>query len=376
MNYEPRHISVLSSLLSFNKSSHLSIADHEIEEMLEEAKIHGVISLIYERLCLLETQMDEKHYQRIFNGAKNRNLSNAICMSLIHKEAFELINELNINGIQYIVLKGFALAYDTYSKPHLRPSVDIDIMIKAEDIERSKAMFLKKGFHNIKAWEPKEVHLQFTYSKPLAPNITCHFDIHREISNDHEVADLLPFHDIYNNHRITEFDNSEFKSISRPYAFIHASIHFLRHKYRKDMVRLIWLYDLVVVAERMSIAESEELTLLVKNKCISNIIIEAIDDTQVHFQSEQLGTLKNKIQKLPSGNKLDYLLDNKKNGVQRFIRQLKSTKSIRSSLILVWETLFPPKEQIYSKYGKVNNKLLWFYYAKRTVNGILKWVRK
>ncbi|MBL4630163.1 MAG: nucleotidyltransferase family protein [Paraglaciecola sp.] len=249
-------------------------------------------------------------------------------------------------------------------------------MIEEKDIERSKVIFLKNGYHNIKEWEPKEVHLQFTYSKSLAPNITCHLDIHRLISNDHEVSSLLSFDDIYNDHCITKFGNSWFKSVSRPYAFIHASIHFLRHKYRKDVVRLIWLYDLFAIAEKMTIAEREELISLVKSKCISNIIIEAIDDTWVYFESEQLNTLRNRIQNLPTGNKLDYLLDNNKNGLQRFTRQLKSTKSFSRAVTLVWETLFPPKEQLYLKYGKVNNKLLWLYYIKRAVYGILKWARK
>ncbi|MEP1444776.1 MAG: nucleotidyltransferase family protein [Paraglaciecola sp.] len=353
----------------------MSDLEFDVEEILEEAQIHGIIPLIYKRFCDSQTQINGDFYQRIFNGVKNRNLSGAICTSLIHKETFELLNKLNANKIRYIVLKGFALAHDTYSNPHLRPSVDIDIMIEEKDIERAKEIFLQNEYHNIKEWEPKEVHLQFTYSKTIAKNITCHLDIHRLISNDHEVSNLLPFNEIYSNHAIINAGNTWFKSISRPYAFIHACIHFLRHKYRKEMVRLIWLYDLVAIAEKMTIAERDELISIVKRKSISNIIIQAIDDTSENFQSEHLNALRNIMQHLPVARKLNYLLDDNKNGLQRFIRQMQATKKISSAVTLLVETLFPPKEQIYLKYGKINNKLLWLYYTKRLAKGILKWLR-
>lgn len=376
MNYEIRHLSILSFLLSSNKNSDLSIADRDPEEMLEEAEIHGIISLLYDRLCISGPRNDEQLFQLFLNGLKNKNLSSALRTNVIHQEAFDLLNELNTNNIHYVVLKGFALAYDIYSKSYLRPSVDIDILIEDKDIERSKVIFLKKGYQNIKEWEPKEVHLQFTYSKPLLQNITCHWDVHRAISNDHEVSNLLPFSEVYARHSITKVGETWFKSISRPHAFIHASIHFLRHKYRKDTVRLIWLYDLFVLADKMTIAESDELILLVKSKGLANIIMQAIEDTLVHFPSEYLNILKNKVQKLPAGNKLNYLLADSSNGLQRFARQLKSTKSISSAFVLVRETLLPPKEQIYSKYGNVSSKLLWLYYIKRVVSGMVKWVRK
>lgn len=365
---------MLSGLFNINKANDVIFTESQAKILVEQADIHGVVPLLYEHLRHVDYQQNNKEFRFFVNELKKLNLSRTMCAQVIHKEALSLLKTLNINDISYLVLKGFSLAYTTYAEPQLRPAVDIDIIIKNADIDRAKVIFEKNGYRNIKMWEPKEVHHQFTYSKKLLENVICHWDVHKTISNDNDVSQLLPFEEIYRHRYSTAVGDAWFTSISKPYAFIHASIHFLRHKYRKDTVRLVWLYDLRALANAMTIAEREELVLLVQHKNIDQLIVQAIANVQVHFQSELLISLKNQIQQSSSGDALSYLLDGNRNGLQRFIHQLKSTANIRSAITLITETLIPPKEQIYIKYGVVSNKVLWFFYLKRIVIGFKKWL--
>lgn len=72
----------------------------------------------------------------------------------------ELAEALNANGIDFIPLKGILLAKLVYEDIGLRPMVDIDLMVRTKDIEKTKDVLLENGWKLKKAvFKSKSVDL-------------------------------------------------------------------------------------------------------------------------------------------------------------------------------------------------------------------------
>src|SRR5512143_3479017 len=49
-------------------------------------------------------------------------------------------------GVQMLLLKGTALAYTHYPRPHLRPRNDVDLLVRPADLARVGAVLVSAGF--------------------------------------------------------------------------------------------------------------------------------------------------------------------------------------------------------------------------------------
>jgi len=347
----------------------IKVIDQNNELLITICNEHRAIPLFY-------NSYNKIHSKDIvfFKKLQQKFYANLACQKIIDLTIFQLLRDFNNKNIKYITLKGFALANSIYTEPYMRPFVDIDILLNVEDIAKAKKVFIQHDFINTRGWQPKYIISQFTMYKQLSKKLFCYFDVHEKISNDPKLAALITYQDAYKTSYIKSVEGLDITMISHINAFIHSCFHLVRHQYQGDLVRIAWLYDLYLLLSILNKTEQESLLVLINQKALNNVVKKALSIALMHFPKEEISKFDNQINTI-EGSPFDYLLS-AQNGISRFVFKLKATENMTSLWWLIKETIIPPRAEIENKYGRQQTYFLPFFYIKRFIFGVIKWLKK
>jgi hypothetical protein len=346
----------------------------KVINFVEQANENRVLPLIY---CNLQSakHLNNEIITELYSRLKKQFLNQIGCSQLLEQQMLSVVNLLNKHDIGYVVLKGFSLSHLIYEYSYLRPFVDIDIFISKSSTDEVKAVLQSIGFYNPNSWEPDSIRGQFTLKKLISERLSCYLDIHFEISNDINLQKVITFDEAYFNRTIHQVKNANINLNSLYLCFIHACFHMIKHEHQGDKVRLVWLYDLFLMLQKFDGTDIKNIKELVVKKEIETVVEHAVKLVSIVFKLDEVREefMFNRDGKTP--DKYEYLLIGQTKGITRFLKQLTLLSSFKAKIHYIFETVFPPKQIIYNKYGKVSNMLLCFYYIKRLIGGIIKWLR-
>jgi len=213
----------------------------EWEFFLSESAAEKIQPLLYEELAgkQLLPQSIEGVLENEYQSSAQKNLF------LLH-ELGNVINCLSQAGIEAVVLKGAALLENIYGNIAARPMLDLDLLIKKEQVPRAVQLLLEEGYHQ--DIEPQagsallyenELLLLKSGIKPIQLEIHWHlFDspyYQREVNLDW----------FWEQSSSVEFGNFRGR-IFRPEALLlHLFGHLALH--HSDQPSILWLVDLAEV---------------------------------------------------------------------------------------------------------------------------------
>ncbi|HZX15061.1 MAG TPA: nucleotidyltransferase family protein [Thermodesulfobacteriota bacterium] len=113
-------------------------------EVLEASFWHGIAPLLYHNLKGLDEARSIP--QDIMSHLKNAYYECLVNNMNFYVELQRVLEAFHEKGIEVIVLKGAALAKTVYGNIALRPMVDIDLMIKKEDLDNSEKVISELGY--------------------------------------------------------------------------------------------------------------------------------------------------------------------------------------------------------------------------------------
>ena len=129
--------------------------------LLERARTHGLIPLLYHRLRALD-------FRGVPQPARRELMDtfgiNAIRNVLLTQELVRVLAQLGAAGVPVIPLKGIALAESLYGDAALRTCADLDILIHPKDLAESLRLLRSSGYKTRFA-EPSLVPLLARYGK-------------------------------------------------------------------------------------------------------------------------------------------------------------------------------------------------------------------
>jgi hypothetical protein len=210
-----------------------SLTADEVRAIVE----HGVGPLVYARLRLPQLRQDA-----IYAAAHE---------PLRSSDLAEVLSALAGRGVEALIMKGTALAYDLYPAPELRPRSDTDLLIARDDLAAVRATMLDLGFEELPSSGDEHGLRQAVFTR--APGMV--YDVHWAATN-------IPAFDA-----VLRFEELRLRSIALPRlgqhargllhvdALLLACIHRVAHHHDSD--RLIWLVDIDLLRERMSRQEHE-----------------------------------------------------------------------------------------------------------------------
>ncbi|MEA2166305.1 MAG: hypothetical protein QOK37_4432 [Thermoanaerobaculia bacterium] len=207
--------------------------------LLESIELHGIAPLVYARLSSTGESWP------LHAALRDSAIRAAAGEGLRLADLRTLLDAFADRGIRVLIIKGSALAYDVYDAPELRPRGDTDLLIAEEDYDAMRTIMRELGYGS-----------QLTSGDTLAVRQQSFrrgghvYDVHWDVTNSAVVRDALPFEELlYRAIAVPRISEYAFAP-SHADALLLACLHRVAHHH--DNERLIWLYDLHLLRERMS----------------------------------------------------------------------------------------------------------------------------
>lgn len=234
------------------------------EDILDKAMLSNITKNQYRLNNILENE--EK---AIFSQAKQNLLSGFLLKSLIFSENSSLENKLKIShsnyqlkslvmmeelnkinklfndlSIDFIIVKGIALKILNIYPSKERESIDLDIIVKKEDINRAyEAMkSLKYSYYEKDASDSSKYIGNMHHLPPLSSNNGVIVEIHQRLTK-HEIYKVCPFKDIFTN----TYKKGNYLTLQPEYLISHSLYHgYLHH----NNVNPIYIIDILNIDKK------------------------------------------------------------------------------------------------------------------------------
>ncbi|GAA6184555.1 nucleotidyltransferase family protein [Aliiglaciecola sp. NS0011-25] len=355
----------LSKLILADLTSLQSIGMQDAQALTDIAIEHGVAALLAQ--VLEHHKLKRTFFASLINYQMHQSLRN----QLLEQQFHQTLTQLTESGVQFVVLKGYALGHTVYTSPLLRTKSDVDIFINSDDKNEIIEVFESMGFRNPRGWNPTAIINQFSMRETLSPGVNVDFDIHLRLSNELGVENILKFDELANAADTKTLRNIPL--VCKSHGLIHAIVHLLHHRNVGDAVKLIWLYDLLLLCRQMTHSEKAHFRQCVDEKGLGTLAKFALELANSYFKDESIHRVLGLIDGASSNPELIYLttIDSRSKQLQRSLQQ---RKSLPEKWLFIKETAFPPAQEIYQKYGKQPGYLMPFFYIRRLIGGVIKYL--
>ncbi len=246
----------------------LSSATVDWEYLFLLARRHSVAPLVY---LQLKRHASNLVPDSILRHLKQEYQSNSARNVVLSAELCRLIRLFAESGIEAVPYKGPLLALVAYDDLSLRRFVDLDIMVRKEDVSNARDLLLAEGYAPAKSLSRYQQdvlmytqhNLQFTRN-----NRQLIVELHWEVAS-HLFASSVQAADLWQNLVTVDFNSTTIKTLSPDDLLFSLCVHGSRHLWE----RLAWICDVAelisrrslnwtALMERAELADSERMFLL------------------------------------------------------------------------------------------------------------------
>lgn len=189
--------------------------------------------------------------------------------ALRRRELIAVLDALAAQRIEPILLKGTPLAYTVYEEPGLRPRGDTDLLIRREQRESVRRVMASLGYRATNYSDGEFLFHQFEMAKDDAFGVPHALDFHWKISTESVFADLLDYEELAGESASVPALGPHARGAGRVHALLLACVHPVMH--HRDHERLIWLYDIHLLASRLAPPEFDGFARLALRKGVATI---------------------------------------------------------------------------------------------------------
>jgi hypothetical protein len=305
-------------------------------------------------------------------------IRNQVAIDEITRDELEgVLAALFESGIDPVLFKGAALAYSHYSDPSLRPRVDTDLLIDAKEIDHACAILERLDYQRAPFVAGDLVMYQVPYVKTDRRGVQHAVDVHWKISNAQVLANVLTIDEIRAEAASVAALGQGARAAGSVHALLLACIHRAgHHGPAVNEERLIWLYDIHLLAEALDVAEQAAFVDLAKAKQLTAVCTDALALAERCFHGRAAREFSQRLMRAGSAKhepSAVYVA-----GGMRKIDVLRSDLGAlgwRQRIKLLREHVLPPRAYMRQVYGVSSPVLLPFYYVWRFARGASAWWR-
>ncbi len=207
-------------LLATLRGAHTAVPESvNWEALLDLADSHRVLPIFCRNLA----------------GASPEALTDAVRVqwadaAFLASELQGLLREFSLRGVEVLPLKGPLLGAALYGSPTLRPSDDLDLLVRREDFAQAQSLLTHLGF--TPAYEPDDYH------QTLHRGDTCvelHFAVAPPSSPSMDLAGA------WRRARVVQFRGEKARCFAKPDLLVYLTLHGVKHEF----ARLLWVLDVV-----------------------------------------------------------------------------------------------------------------------------------
>ncbi len=345
------------------------LSDSDWDEFIEQSDRHGIAPLLYHRFMITgatahipDRVMEE--FQRLYrdNAWKNTQL---------YHEASKVFRILRSEGIPVIVLKGAVLAEIIYHSIALRPMLDVDILLKAEDMLRANKVLSQSGYKSdIASFFSKRYMLwrrHVTYSDEAG---RIYVQVHPRIA---EFPDL----NYWKNAVHAKIASTDVLMLGAEDFLLHLCLHVDHHIRDSGLAELIRWYDIAEVLKHYEKEFNWDYVIrIAKEKKVEGVIRSILHVINEWFNGNVPVDILDQLREngtVISINDMPYIVkeltSKKKSHDSRTLLPsllfIPRIPSIHNKVYHIFRIIFPCREFMMQHYSVIRPKCVYFYYLIR-----------
>jgi hypothetical protein len=249
------------------------------DAVLTGADAHGLAPLLHWRLRAVPGVPEA-----LREALRQRALQAAAIELARRAELVRVLALLHAQGLEPVLLKGAALAHTLYPEPHLRPCVDVDLMVAPAQRGAVAALLRAEGYATTAFQGGELVNAQSSYWRDLPAGAAMTFDVHWRIATSPLFAHVLTHAWLRGRARPVLPLGPHALGPAPVDALLHGCLHragvVARHP-RGD--RLIWLHDLHLLAAPLDRAGWDEFLELCGRHRVRGLCRRALEAVAAAF---------------------------------------------------------------------------------------------
>lgn len=196
-------------------------------------------------------------------------------------ETRAVLDALTHAGVTPILIKGTPLAYTLYDAPHLRSREDTDLLITPRDVDVARQVLASLGYSATVYCH--ELFSQFEMQKVDDFGVCHAFDVHWKISTQAVFERVLTHGEMLPRTQSVPALGPNAMSLGVVDALLLACIHPAMH--HRNEQRVLWIYDVHLLAGALSTEQFQEFTALARQKEIAGVCAHQLRIAQTVFQT-------------------------------------------------------------------------------------------
>jgi hypothetical protein len=288
------------------------------------------------------------------------------------QEIIAAIDGLTSKGVHPVLLKGTALAYSAYATPCARPRSDTDLFIRRDEVDTARRAMGSLGYTEPPFCDGELLFCQFHVARQDRFGVDHAFDFHWKISTQPVFADLLTYADLCADAVPVPALGAHARAAGPLHALLIACIHPAMH--HRNVERLLWVYDVHLLAGRLSEAEWDRFAELALARNVAAVSAEGLARARARlrtrFPDRVIARLSEPGHAEPSAA---YLRPGRR-WTDEVVSSIGGLPRWRDRFRLLGEILFPSPRYMRTAYGldRTATPLLPALYAHRILKGAWK----
>jgi hypothetical protein len=260
-----------------------SLDDFDCEDFFFASRYHGLTPLLYQQV---NQAADRQSCPAGVQLRLKQASAGTAAQELIRRAALQsLLDALAQRGVRGLLLKGTALAYTLYPSASLRCRGDTDLLIREPDVAAAREIFAALGYQSGDALADDRIHAQACYYRNDDYGVEHCVDLHWRSSNTYIFRDTFDFDELWDASIAIAALSKHGRGLGAAHALLLACVHRLTHLQAPyyvdgaayyDSDRLIWLYDIHLLAQSMSAAQWRRLFEIARDKGLTEICVDGL----------------------------------------------------------------------------------------------------
>lgn len=359
------------SILDGGRPSWPGATDDSFADELEQTlHLHGLHPLIY-HLCK-DTDAWLTWPEDIRERSRKTALQHAAHSLTVETKTRELLTRLQASGVRPIVLKGTAIAYTHYCEKSARTRGDIDLLFRRQDLPGVFDILEKEGYRYVYRQGYLGQELGFVDASPKPENLPL--DIHWRSSSYVLLAHILD-HDEILRSAVTIPELAPHPCAMSPvHALQHACLHWAKHAASGDSIRILWAYDIHLLAKGLGIDDIQHFVDSAAGKKISRICQASLASVHKHLPGENLELLLENLNRIQQREPSARLL--KSSAASFVLRDIFSAGDGAALVRGLQDIFIPPGAYVLKFYNRRNPLWLPLLYTHRLTAGSLEYLKR
>lgn len=225
-------------------------SDAQAARLLVYAQAEGVAGLL---AAALAAQAESNALPAGLHAALQAVQARAIAAELLRRHELQRVAAaLDATGLPWLLLKGSALAYALYPQPHLRPRGDTDVvMANTAAVAQARPALVALGYRASAVPLDTVVAYETSLHRTTSAGTDQWLDLHWAASNSPLYAPRLPFAELWDARIPIPALGAQVFGLGNAHALALACVHRVRNLPAGIADRLIWLYDIHLLAQHM-----------------------------------------------------------------------------------------------------------------------------